>query len=259
MILGFNIGNTNTVLGIYAKDGILPEKTRQYRTQRGMNADGLCLLLREFFESESLGAAERYPVEGIALASVVPELNPVYRQASEKLWSMAPLVIGAQLHLGIRITYDDPSRLGVDRIVNAVAAYNEYKRDCVIISLGTAMTFCVLHREGRYDGGIITSGAGIAIDGLSKGTSQLPRVALEPPTGLIATNTIEALKSGFYFGWISMIEGIIARIERKYGKTFLILLTGGDAAVLSGGLSWPHLVDPHLTMKGIKYIYDLNV
>ncbi len=259
MILGFNIGNTNTVLGVYPRDGILPVKTFKYRTRRGMTADELCILLQEFFKSQGLEKGDRSPVAGIAVASVVPELNAAYRRASESLFGRIPLEIGPHLRLGIRISYEHPERLGVDRIVNAVAAHNEYKGDCVIVSLGTALTLCVLHRDGRYDGGIITSGVGIAIDGLSKGTSQLPRISLEPPKRLVATDTEEALKSGFFYGWLSMIEGIIARIEGEYGMEFFILLTGGDAEALGRGLSRPHQVDPLLTMKGIKYIYDLNV
>lgn len=254
MILGFNIGNSNTVLGLYTGTETLPRDVYRYRTARKASADELGALVRQFLLHHGTDA-----VDGIAFASVVPELNRAYHEMAARYFGSEALEIGHRSRLGIRIRYDDPSRLGADRIVNAEAAFREYARDCVIVDVGTAITYCVLHADGLYDGGIIGPGIGVTIDALASAASQLPRVHFERPGGLIARNTIDALKSGFFYGWVSLVDGMIGRICAEYGKRFVIVLTGGDSAsVLGPALAGEVVMDPMLTMKGIRLIYDLN-
>lgn len=253
MILGFDIGNSNTVLGVYTGAGTLPGAVYRYRTLRNASADETGVLVRQFLLHHG------GEVEGIAFSSVVPELHRAYREMAVRYFGREALEIGCNSRLSIRIRYDDPSRLGVDRIVNAEAAYHEYARDCIIVDIGTAITFCVLHADGLYDGGMIGPGIGVTIDALASAASQLPAVPFERPEHLVARNTVDALKSGFFYGWLSLIEGMIDRIEAEYGKSFSVILTGGySGTVLGPALKGEVLVDPMLTMKGIRRIYELN-
>ncbi len=256
MILGFNIGNSNTVLGVYSGAETVPGTLYRYRTLRDASADETGALVRQFLLHHG-GAGEG--VEGLVFSSVVPETNRAYHEMSGRYFGVEALEISCASRLGIRLRYDDPARLGVDRIVNAEAAFREYARDCIIVDIGTAITFCVLHADGVYDGGMIGPGIGVTIDALSSKTSQLPRIPFEKPGVLVAKNTEDALKSGFYYGWLSLVEGMIARISGEYGKDFLVILTGGYAGtVLGPALKGEIVIDPMLTMKGIRRIYDLN-
>jgi type III pantothenate kinase len=255
MLLGFDIGNTNTVMGIYGEHDTSPAGIFRFRTARDATSDELAVLVRGFLDSRGEGPAT---VSGIAFASVVPEINRAYHSLAKEYFGIGAVEITARSKLDISIRYDSPEQLGVDRLVNAEAAYREYAKDCIIIDIGTATTFCVLHGTGAYDGGLIGPGIGVTIDALAARASQLPRIVFGKPSSLIATNTVDALKSGFFYGWLSMVEGVIGRIEAHYGASFLHLFTGGYSAFLSPVMSAGHVLDPLLTMKGIKYIYDHN-
>lgn len=256
MILGFDIGNSNTVLGVYTGTEHLPAAVYRYRTLRDASADETGALVRQFLLHHDEAAGE---VKGVVFSSVVPELNRAYHEMSGRYFGLRALEISHRSRLSIRIRYDDPSRLGVDRIVNAEAAFHEYARDCIIVDIGTAITFCVLHADGFYDGGSIGPGIGVTIDALSSKASQLPRIAFEKPERLVARNTEDALKSGFFYGWLSCVEGMVARIRDEYCKQFLVILTGGySGTVLAPALRGEVVVDQMLTMKGIRRIYDLN-
>jgi len=258
MILGFDIGNTSTTLGIYNQQDISPAKTFRFNTERGITSEKFEPMIKNFINQYRDEINTRFSVTGIAFSSVVPEVNRFYHKMSENLYNITPLEIDCHKTLGISIHYDNPEELGCDRIVNAVAAYNEYMRDCIIIDLGTATTFCVLLKEGIFDGGIIAPGIGITIDALANKTSQLVKVNFEKCEKLVARNAIDAIKSGFFYGWISLVEGIINRIEKQYGKIFLPLITGGFADLIGSNMERDCFVDYFLTMKGIKYIYNMN-
>ena len=257
-ILGFDIGNTNTIMGIYSKEGVSPERSFRFRTEKDVTLESLYSTISSFIASFENDVKKEILIEGIALSSVVPEVNSKYSDIAITFYDLLPLEINAKVKLGLIIHYDNYEELGVDRLVNAVAALNEYKKDCIIVDIGTACTFCVLHGDGVFDGGLIAPGIGITIDALADKASQLPRVDFERPDSLVAHNTIDAIKSGFFYGWLSMVEGVIDRIEKQYNKEFLLLLTGGFSEVIGKNLKRKNVIDPFLTMKGIKYIYDLN-
>jgi type III pantothenate kinase len=258
MVLGFDIGNTNTVMGVYGESEKLPGKTYRYRTIGGHTADELGALVQGFLGPGGHREKGGSPVTGVAFSSVVPALNSTYSTMAESFFGLKALEITHRCRLSITLRYDEPARLGVDRIVNAEAALREYRRDCIIVDVGTATTFCVLHADGRYDGGLIGPGIGVTIDALSLKTSQLERITFGKPEKLVATNTVDALKSGFYYGWLSLVEGIIERIELSYGSSFLSVITGGYGDMLGSALTRECIVDRLLTMKGIKFVYDLN-
>jgi type III pantothenate kinase len=159
-------------------------------------------------------------ITGIAFSSVVPEVNPMYHKLGVKLFNVEPFEIRYDSDFPIGINYKDIKKLGIDRIVNSVAAHHEYGDGCIIIDIGTAATFDVLNYEGFFDGGIISPGIGTMIKALADSASNLPVIPFEKPDNLIALDTENALKSGFYYGWISLIEGLIQRIEKIYNNKY---------------------------------------
>lgn len=259
MILGFDIGNTNTLLGIYRKSDIAPVKTFRFRTEKNIPPDELGLVIRNFLSLYQKETGADDPVGGIIFSSVVPEVNSSYHAFSVDLLGTEAHEITPLSSLGISLRYDNPDQIGPDRIVNAVAAFQEYHKNCVIVDLGTATTVTVLLGDGTFEGGLIGPGIGITIDALAQRTSKLVKISFERPPALVARNTVDAIKSGFFYGWLSMVEGIIQRIENQYGIPFTPLLTGGFCRILGESLGRECVIDPLLTMKGIKYIYDLNV
>ncbi len=245
-------------MGVYNKNEISPLNIYKYNSDRDIDSKKLIVTIKEFLNSNNKETNEEIDIEGIAFSSVVPEVNNHYKALSKKFSCREVLEINNKTELGITLNYDDPEELGADRITNAVAAIKEYKEDSIIIDLGTAITFCVALKKGVFDGGLIAPGVGIAIKALSTEASRLINVDFSDPGNIIARNTEGALKSGFFYGWISMIDGIIDRIEREYQKKFRIILTGGYSDIIKENLNRKCILDPLLTMKGLKLIYDLN-
>ncbi len=255
-LLGFDIGNTNTTMGIYLSNNSIPEKTYRFRTEHNITSDELGLkiigLLNLFDNSLLSNKIE------IAFSTVVSEVIPQYNNVAKEFFKTTALEINSNSKLNIKLNYTNPETLGADRIVNAVSAFKEYKGSCLIIDIGTAATFCVVLEDGTFDGGIIAPGIGTTIDALFNNTSQLPKIKFEKPDKLITTDTTNAIKSGFYYGWISLIEGMAKRIQKQYKDELKIIVTGGFANILHDELDIVSSFEPELTMKGIKYIYDLN-
>lgn len=256
MFLGIDIGNTTTMLGLYRDDSVKPERTFRIRTdKRGDDAElagSIRMALRNYADFDVLEAE----ITGIAFSSVVPELNRSYHRVCKRLFSLEPLEISHASRISIAINYTDLKQLGVDRIVNTEAAFHEYGPGCIVVDIGTAATFDVLNHEGCFDGGLIAPGVGTTIKALAEAASNLPEIVFEMPDDLVAKDTANAIKSGFYYGWISMVEGICERIEALYGREFSIILTGGFAVKMREGFKREIVIDPDLTMRGIKYIFD---
>lgn len=256
MFLGIDIGNTTTMLGIYQSDSVKPERTLRIRTdKRGDDAElagSIRMALRNYADLETLEAE----ITGIAFSSVVPELNRSYHRVFKRLFSLDPFEINHTSRLSIAVNYTDLKQLGIDRIVNTEAAFHEYGPGCIVVDIGTAATFDVLNHDGCFDGGLIAPGVGTTIKALADAASNLPEIVFEMPDDLVAKDTVNAIKSGFYYGWISMVEGVCERIEALYGKDFRIILTGGFAVRMREGFKREIIIDPDLTMRGIKYIFD---
>jgi type III pantothenate kinase len=253
MILGFDIGNTSTTAGVYNEKSIAPERVFRFPTMKQEGPDGLARQV-----TGGLERGDTRAVSGLAFSSVAPEINQAYIDMAEREFGVRAFEITCRSALNFSLRYDDPAQLGADRIVNAAAAFTEYGGGCVVVDIGTAVTFCVLLEEGVFDGGIIAPGVDTTIRSLALRASRLPEVPFEKPDRLVARDTVNALKSGFFYGWLSLADGIIARIEREYGRTFRVILTGGFAGVVTEHLSHENTVDPLLAMKGIKIVYDLN-
>ncbi len=256
MFLGFDIGNTTTMIGLYSDDSVMPEKTYRYRTDKKTDVADLVncigMSLRNMGDYNSIAAE----ITGIAFSSVVPEVNQVYHKTGKKLFNVDPLEIRSDTKFSIGVNYRDITKLGIDRIVNTVAAHHEYGDGCVVIDIGTAATFDVLNHDGIFDGGLIAPGIGTTIKALAESASNLPEIVFGKPDLLVALDTENAIKSGFYYGWISLIEGVVKKIEKVYNREYRVVLTGGFAGKISTGIEREIILDPLLTMKGIRYIYN---
>jgi type III pantothenate kinase len=253
MILGFDIGNTSTTAGVYREDRTAPERVFRFPTMKQTGPEELAGQVLGGLEG-----GEARSVTGLAFSSVAPEINRSYIDMAGREFGISAYEITCRSRLNFSLRYDDPAQLGVDRIVNAAAAFKEYGGGSIVVDIGTAVTFCVLLEGGWFDGGIIAPGVDTAIRSLSLRASRLPEVPFEKPDRLVARDTITALKSGFFYGWLSLADGIMARIEKEYGRTFRIILTGGFAGAVTEHLYHENTVDPILAMKGIKIVYDMN-
>ena len=261
MFLGFDIGNTNTVLGIYPDDSIVPATTFRFETVKNTDPDELGKLVKGFLDEPACDVDWSDPINlisGIAFSSVVPEINSTYHEMALSHFGIDSFEINHESKLSFKISYPEPKQLGVDRIVNIEAAYREYGEEVIVIDIGTAATFCVIEKGPVFDGGIIAPGIGTTIKALSENASQLPPIDFEKPERLVAQDTVNAIKSGFFYGWLSLIEGIISRIERENGKTYKVVLTGGFAQSVADDLGKECIVDSLLTMKGIRLVHELN-
>lgn len=253
MIIGFNIGNTHTVVGLYEAGNPLPVFMDRYPTKREVTVQELSDTITSAINKYSVEAGN---IKGAIYSSVVPQCNDAYDAVCKKLFSINPHRITYRSRMPITIEYDNPAQLGVDRIVNAVAAHIDYNTDCIIVDIGTAITFCLLE-HGVLKGGIIAPGVKAAMKGLAQSTAQLFEVPFEKPASIIAQNTKDALISGFFYGWISLIEGIIQKMAGAIAH-YTVICTGGMAEVLHPYLSIPANIDTTLTMRGLYYLYDIN-
>mgnify|MGYP005855697633 CR=1 FL=1 len=253
MLLCVDIGNTNIVMGLYRGDELLTHW--RIATDHNKMPDEYGMALASLMAYHGYALEE---VDGVCLASVVP---PVTDRFSEmlKIYVRAPLlVVGAGARTGVAVRYDSPRDVGADRIVNAAAAYRLYGGPACIVDFGTATTFDALSRQGDYLGGAIAPGVMVAAEALFQRTAKLPRIDLQRPERAVGANTIDAMRSGILFGYVGLVEGMVARFRRELGEDMRIIATGGLAGVVAAETDVIQHVDPWLTLKGLRMIYDLN-
>lgn len=252
-LLAIDIGNTNTVLGVY--DGANLTGHWRMSSQPSRTTDEMKVFLRGFFESDGMRTSD---VGAVAIASVVPSLTPMFDSVCRNLFRVPPLVVGPGVRTGMPIRYDDPREVGADRIVNAVAAYAVHKRELIVVDFGTATTFDCVSSDGAYLGGIIAPGVGVSMDALFMKASKLPKVAMERPPHVIGKNTVHAMQSGLYYGYAAMVDGLIDRLEAEMGGKPVVIATGGVAPLIYPESKRIVAIDEHLTLEGLRLIYELN-
>jgi type III pantothenate kinase len=197
-------------------------------------------------------------IEEIAMCSVVPPLTTTFVDLSQRYFHVIPLVVGAGVKTGVRIRMDNPREVGADRIVDAAAAHHLYGGPVIVVDLGTATTFGIVSKEGDYVGGVIATGIATAAEALVTRTAQLPRVELIRPKRVIGTNTVAAMQSGIIFGYVGLVEGMVARIRDELGEKAMVVATGGYAELIANETTVIDKVNPDLTLIGLRLIYKMN-
>lgn len=250
-LLVVDLGNTNLVLGIYRGDQLV--NSWRLATARERTADEYGILARQLV-GDSLHAS----LEGAIVASVVPPLNHAMSVMVRKYFGIDPLFVEPGVKTGIAIQVDNPAEVGADRIVNCVAAHATYGGPTVVVDFGTATTFDVVSNEPAYIGGVIAPGLNISAEALFARAARLPRVDIRRPEHVVGTNTVVNMQSGIYFGYLGLVDGILARIKREIPNLKRVVATGGLAGLFAEESEHIDDVDSELTMKGLKLIYDRN-
>jgi len=251
MLLAFDVGNTNIVIGIFDGKKII-EKFRIF-TDISKTSDEYWVLISQFLRHAEINPKQ---ISGIVISCVVSSVLGKLEEMSLQRFNITPLVISAGMDIGIRILYDDPAKLGVDRIANVVGGYTEHGSPLIIVDLGTATTFDVISKDGDFIGGAIAPGIGTCLNALSERARALPRIDMKIPQKAIGKDTISNLHSGCYFGFLGQIEEIIRRIKLELPEKPKVVATGGWAEAIAAGSNLIDFVDPDLTLKGLHAIFD---
>jgi len=253
MFLAIDIGNTSISLGLYKSEKLGPRWRLASDSERTSDEYGILLL-----QLLDLAEVEAGQVKDIAIASVVPPLTGTVERACRDYLNATPLVVDAGTRTGIPLRYEDPKQVGADRVVNAVAVRRLVKGPACIVDFGTATIFDAISAEGEYVGGAIAPGIGISADALFRRAAKLPRVEILRPPSAIGRNTVHSLQSGLLYGYVGLVEGMVARFRDELGDGMKTVGTGALAEVIAKEIRCIDIVEPGLALQGLKIIYDLN-
>lgn len=253
MLLALDIGNTSIHIGLF--DGEAIQHTWRIGVEQERLPDEYGVLLMSLLNTVDIHADD---IDACIIGCDVPPLIPTFELVSRKFFHREPMVVGQGLRTGVRILYDNPKQLGADRIIDAVAAIKYYGPPCIVVDFGTATVFDAINEQGDYLGGAIAPGIGIASEALFSRAAMLYRVQLERPAQAIGKNTIHAMQSGIFFGYVGLVEGLVARFKAELSGDVKVVATGGLAHEISQATNCIDIIDPDLTLNGLRLIYELN-
>ncbi len=253
MLLAIEQGNTNTLFAVH--DGVRWSAQWRSATDSSRTADEYAVWLSQLLQMQGLGLGS---LDGCIISSVVPQSIFNLRNFSRRYLHREPLVIGENARLGVEVRIDKPSEAGADRLVNAIGAHVAYPGVLLVIDSGTATTFDVVAADGAFEGGVIAPGINLSMEALHLAAARLPRVAIQKPRQVIGRDTVSAMQSGVFWGYIALIEGLIDRIRTEYGKAITVVATGGVASLVEGATDKIDIFDPDLTIRGMLEVWRRN-
>ena len=255
MLLAIDAGNTNVVFAIY--DGERQRGLWRIGTDRKRTADEYMVWLIQLMALKGLKAVD---IHGAVIASVVPGATFNLKRLCKDHFGCEPVIVGQpEVELGTRALVDKPEEVGADRLVNTVAAFASYKSALIVIDFGTATTFDVVDEDGNYRGGVIAPGLNLSLEALQLAASKLPRIEIVQPPAVIGTNTIECMQSGMFWGYVGLIEGLVARIRAEFGRPMKVVATGGLAVFFAKATHVIEHTDGELTLRGLLLIHKRNM
>ena len=256
MLLAIDVGNSNTVLGLYDGDKLLHDW--RIRTEVDNTVDEYGMLILNLYRTARISSKSVRSVNGIIISCVAPPMLNILEPLCQKYFRIKPLIVGPGVKTGMPIYYDNPKEVGADRIVNAVAAREKYKGDLVIVDFGTATTFDFVTNNGEYMGGCIAPGIIVSSEALFERASKLPRVEFSKPKSIIAKDTISSMQAGIMYGYAGLVDGIVKRIISESESTPTVVATGGLAKIIAPETKSIDVVDDMLTLEGLRIIYSRN-
>lgn len=254
MILVFDVGNTNMVLGVYKENQLI--ESFRLSTESSNTADEYGMIINNLFEYHNLHLKD---IKAVVISSVVPNLMYSLEHMARKYCGVQPLVVGPGTKTGMNIKYDNPKEVGADRIVNGIAAYEKYGGPIIVVDFGTATTFCFISDNCEYLGGVIAPGIRVSADALFEKAAKLPHIEIDKPPQVICKNTVSSMQSGMVYGYAGLVDAIITRMKEEMdGENIKAVATGGLARLISSESKTINIVDTTLTLEGLRIIYNKN-
>lgn len=252
MLIVIDVGNTNIAVGAF--EGETLKKSWRISTGYNKSSDEIGMLLVQFLSLSDIAVGE---IENVIISSVVPQVMFSLERAVKRYLKSEPIIISDKVKTGINILYDNPKEVGADRIVNAVSAHHYYPGNAIIIDFGTATTFCALDKDANYLGGVICPGIKISLEALISRTAKLPKIEILRPKSVIGKNTVESMQAGMVYGYAGQVENIVRLMKKQLGGA-RVIATGGIASLISEATDCIDVLDSHLTIKGLRLIYEMN-